>query len=81
MNQQAVKKETENLDLKKSELESVLKRLETPVGVEEEIRKKFQVKKPGEEALVIVEKPETAVQKKPGGVRGFFKNIWEFIFK
>ena len=85
LNQAAVKKETENLGSKKGELDSVLKRLETPAGVEEEIHKKFQVKKPGEEALIIVEKPEPAGVNQTKGVKGFFKSagrrIWELIFK
>ncbi|KKU02768.1 MAG: hypothetical protein UX06_C0051G0003 [Candidatus Giovannonibacteria bacterium GW2011_GWA2_45_21] len=85
LNQAAVKKETENLGSKKGELESVLKRLETPAGVEEEIHKKFQVKKPGEEALIIVEKPEKSGQPEKLSISGFFKSagrrIWDFFKK
>lgn len=85
LNQAAVKKETENLGSKKGGLESVLKRLETPAGIEEEIHKKFQVKKPGEEALIIVEKPEKSGQPEKLSISGFFKSagrrIWDFFKK
>ena len=43
------------LEERKEKLESELERLETPRGLEEELRTKFQVSKPGEETVVLIE--------------------------
>jgi cell division protein FtsB len=49
----------EELQERKEGLERELERLNTERGLEEEIRTKFQVSKPGEETIVLVE-PESA---------------------
>lgn len=52
---------------RQSELDSEIKRLQSESGAEEEIRKKFNVGKPGEKILMIVDKEakdDTMKQKK-----------------
>ncbi len=55
-----IEEEIKELNLKKDDLETRVTRLQTSVGKEEELRKKFQIKKPGEEMLVIVEQEPAA---------------------
>lgn len=45
-----------NLKNKQAGLEKEIARLETDRGVEEELRRRFQVVRPGEQVLVIVDK-------------------------
>ncbi len=73
-----VQKEIEDLKTKKAELEASLRRLQSETGVEEEIRGKFPVKKPGEQAVIIVE--EQNKNNLPASVSSsFFQKIWQFI--
>ena len=70
--------EVKELEAKKAELESSIAKLQTESGTEKEIRSTFNVKKPGEEAIVIVEKNEENSkmgQEEPG----FFSRIWQAI--
>ena len=79
-----VENEVEKLFQKRDGLESSISRLKAPGGIEEELREKFQVKKPDEEFVVIVdeETPETEVlpAKEEGGLLekalNFVKNIF-----
>lgn len=54
---------------RQTELDSEIKRLQSESGAEEEIRKKFNVGKPGEKILMIIDKEEEddtmKQQKKP----------------
>ncbi len=74
-----VKKEVAVLEQRKSELEKEIARLQSMSGAEEEVRKKFNVQKPGEEALVIVEKNNENDKINQGESSGFFTKIWNFI--
>lgn len=59
---------------RKSYVEEEIRRLKTPEGIEEEIRRKFNVVKEGEEVFLFVgEKKEatTSVQK-----QGFIEGFW-----
>ncbi len=51
------------MEQRKNELEANLDRLQTEAGVEEELRNKFQVKREGEDYIVIID--NGASEKKP----------------
>ena len=70
--------ELKELETKKAELESSTAKLQTESGTEKEIRSTFNVKKPGEEAIVIVEKNEEN-GKIDSEEQGFFSRIWQAI--
>ena len=63
------------------ERHEVLKRetnkLNTQEGIEQEIRKKFQVAKPGESLLVVVDKPLPPSAEKDEA--GFFSKMWSNV--
>ena len=71
-------KRTEELRLRDEELKSRIDRLETTIGVEEEIRSKFTVAKGGESMVIVVEDPDskdgTADQD-----RGLWQKILDFF--
>jgi len=50
-----VKSELNELKAKKDYLENEINRLNTNIGVEEELRDKFQVAKPGEKVIIILD--------------------------
>lgn len=50
--------ELANLESREKDLESVVQSLNTDRGLEEEIRKRFRVAKPGEEAIILIEEPK-----------------------
>lgn len=70
--------EVKELEAKKTELESSIAKLQTESGAEKEIRSTLNVKKPGEEAIVIVEKNEES-DKIGSKKQGFFSRIWQAI--
>ncbi|MFH0803609.1 MAG: septum formation initiator family protein [Candidatus Tagabacteria bacterium] len=74
-----VKKEVEDLKNRKSELEASVKRLQTEAGAEEEIRSKFPVQKPGENAVMIVEGETKSENLIANSSIGFFQKIWQFV--
>jgi len=81
-----IKEELTQLNQRKSEKEKEIGRLETESGIEEEIREKFDVLKPGEKVVVIVEKKQEDDKINQEGEAGFFGNlprflreIWNFI--
>jgi cell division protein FtsB len=52
--------ELQKLEDRRSMLESELSKLETDEGIEEEIRQKYSVSKPGENVVIIVDKNATS---------------------
>jgi cell division protein FtsB len=64
-----------NLQKKKAGLEKEIAKLNTERGVEEELRRRFQVVKPGEQVLMIVDKNEN---KAPVAMKevGIVSSIW-----
>lgn len=75
-----VEDEIKDMNLKKNNLEANIERLKTSVGQEEELRKKFQIKKPGEEVLVIVDQAPTAgSQPAAGQTKSFLEKTWDFV--
>lgn len=66
------------LEERKKELEQELIKLKTERGLEEEIRTKFQVSKPGEETVILVDpKKEESEDNKGGGLWGWIKGIFK----
>ena len=60
----------------KAALEERLARLNTPRGVEEAIRTKFQMARPGEELLVIVDERSTTTAT---STPSWWKRIWKIF--
>ena len=59
-------------------LEAKVKKLETPRGQEEEVRKNFPVAKEGEQVVIILD--DNATTTIPGGKKpaGWWKKFWPF---
>lgn len=71
--------EIADLEKRKAELEAEAAKIGTESGLEEEIREKFSVKKPGEEVLTIMDKKPEDDKISEGEGRGFFRKILEFV--
>lgn len=70
----AVSVEFATLEKRYGILKSETDKLNTEEGIEQEIRQKFQVAKPGESLLVVVDKPlPPSVQNDDSG---FFSKMW-----
>lgn len=80
-----IKKEMAELEKRNAELEANVAKLESESGQEREIRKRFDVAKPGEKILVIVDKSSEDVKINGEENKiGFFSRIWQWarlIFK
>lgn len=77
---QEITQKIEELESKKRELDERIAKLETGSGLEEEVREKFGVKKPGEEVLTIIDKtPENDKINNEESDKGFFGKIWSWI--
>lgn len=72
-----VKTELEALEKRRAILVAETEKLNTEEGVEEAIRRKFQVSKDGESVLVVVDKPLPAAINEDK--RGFFGKVWESV--
>ncbi|MDP3784497.1 MAG: septum formation initiator family protein [bacterium] len=66
----------QELQAEKSRLESRIKGLETPAGLEKEAKKKFGSKSPGEEVIIITQPPLGAFASATSSQSNRF---WEFI--
>ena len=72
----SVKKDYDNLNSRKNMLESEIGRLKTDSGTEEEIRSKFDVAKPGETVVIVINgssSSSTDIYSKGGG---FWSRVW-----
>lgn len=77
-NYAAVEKSYQNLRNRKDMLESEIDRLQTEKGVEEEIRSRFSVAKPGETVVTIVKGSSTQDNiNKPEA--GFWSKFWSIF--
>ena len=77
---QEIKEEMAGLEKRNAELAAEAARLESESGREGEIRKRFDVAKPGEKIIVIVDKNSEDV--KINGAEnegGFFSRFWQWI--
>ena len=64
------------LEKDQSDLEVKINRLQSPEGIEKEAKNRFNVKKPGEEVLLIVEPP---VKNTSTSAVGFSNSFWSFL--
>lgn len=75
-----IKKEMAELEKRNAELEANVAKLESESGQEGEIRKRFDVAKPGEKILVIVDKNSEDVKINGEENKiGFFSRIWRWV--
>ncbi len=74
-NLKETKKELNNLKERQSMLSFEISKLETEEGIEEEIRSKFDVAKPGETVVVIVEDASSTEKNSDTSDDGFWKKI------
>ena len=73
-----IKKEMAKLEKRNAELAAEAARLESESGQEREIRKRFDVAKPGEKIIVIVDKTSEDVKINGSDNNvGFFFRIWQ----
>lgn len=74
------KKEILALEKRNAELTADIKNLESDSGKESEIRKRFDVAKPGEKILIIVDKKgEDVKMDNISDNAGFFSKIWYWM--
>jgi cell division protein FtsB len=69
-----VKNQYEDLNNRKIALESEIDRLNSDIGIEEELRSKFNVAKPGETVVVVVDDKNTEQDLE----KNLDNNFWEF---
>ena len=75
-----IKEEMAKLEKRNAELAAEAARLESESGREEEIRKRFDVAKPGEKILVIVDKIGEDVKINGAENKGgFFYRFWQWV--
>lgn len=74
-----IREEMAELEKRNVELEAEVARLESESGQEGEIRRKFDVAKPGEKILVIVDKNSEDVKINGENIKtGFFYRLWRW---
>ena len=73
-----VEKGLNDLKAKKDYLEAQVNRLNTDAGAEEELRDKFQIAKPGEKVLIIVNDNDKNTAKEPatGDNKSWFRSVF-----
>lgn len=76
---QLAKQEIKNLEARKAELETLVGRLQTRAGAEEEIRSKFPVQKSGERVVLIAGENEPGKAAQSASPLEFFPKIRQFI--
>ena len=75
-----IKEEIAKLEKRNAELAAEAARLESESGREGEIRKRFDVAKPGEKILVIIDKNSEDVKINGEDVKtGFFYHLWRWM--
>jgi len=75
-----VRTKIERLKERKAELEKELSRLRSGFGREEELRKKFNLRKPGERVLIIADKGGKPKEKAPkANPPGFLSKVWQTL--
>lgn len=79
-NNLVVRREYESLKTRKDMLESEIDRLKTDNGVEEEIRGKFNVAKPGETVVVVINGTGSSMSNTDSSNKGFWSSVFN-IFK
>lgn len=75
-----VKRDYDSLKSRKEMLDSEINRLKTDTGIEEEIRSKFNVAKPGETVVTIINGSSSVTLDASSSNKGFWSSFWG-IFK
>jgi cell division protein FtsB len=73
--------QTQELLARDKELQAQIERINTAAGVEAEIRSKFNVVKPEENMVIIVENSDTGVSSATTSSPSLWKKILNFFFK
>ncbi|RJQ31299.1 hypothetical protein C4572_02600 [Candidatus Parcubacteria bacterium] len=71
-----IKRQLAEMEIRKNEMEERISVLESDSGREEEIRRRFNVAKPGEKMLVILDKTGQDVKISEEEKAGFFSRAW-----
>lgn len=71
-----VEQEFQQLAKRKETLQGQVQKLNTEEGIEESLRKKFQISKEGEKVLVVVDRAPTSTQVQN---TNFFQRIWSGV--
>lgn len=74
-----VKKDYDSLNTRKEMLQSGIDRLKTDSGIEEEIRGKFDVAKPGETVVTIIDGSSSTSTDSNNQDRGFWSSFLSFF--
>ena len=74
-NYNIVKDDFDSLKNRKSILESEIQRMKTEEGIEEEIRSKFDVSKPGEVVVNIIDDNKSTTTNNKDGKVGFWSKV------
>jgi cell division protein FtsB len=72
----AVKKDYDGLTVRKEMLTSEINKLNTDSGMEEEIRSKFDVAKPGETVVVVIDSTSSTSTDQNNSKGGFWSNLF-----
>ncbi len=76
-----VKRDYDSLIARRAMLESEIDRLKTENGVEEEIRSKFNVAKPGETVVTIINNTSSTSTNEKGVDTNFWSSVLSFFYK
>ncbi len=68
-----------NLEMRNDSLQQKLSALETDRGVEEELRERFSVAKPGEEVIVLVDAKKTAADANAEPHTSIWLSFWRWL--
>lgn len=80
MKNEATENELQDLQKRGDIMGANINRLKTDVGIEAELKKKFQIKKPGEKFIIFVDKEEEiSEEESKKQEEGFFQKIWDLI--
>lgn len=73
------RRDREDLEAKRVELDKTLDYLSTPYGLERELRRKFGLVKPGEHLMVIVDRTEEAAPEEKNGFSLLVSGVGNFL--
>ena len=76
-----VKRDYDNLKSRKEMLESEINRLQTDNGIEEEIRGKFNVARPGETVVIVINSTSSTSTDTSSTNSGFWSKLWGMFQK
>jgi len=75
----STKKDYDNLKARKDMLDSEIGRLKTDTGIEEEIRSKFNVAKPGETVVVVINSSSSTSTDNNNLKEGLWSKFWKMF--